>query len=134
MALKLINRKDALLKNEGLGISLKLGRLLPEHVSEMRGLLYESRSPKTTVAIYAMRECMSELTLNGEEYDPRTASYLVDTNDKDTVVSLTGITALLVEELLATEEIKKKLLALRETSLQEKEPNAAGSAQDQTGG
>ncbi len=114
MALKLLTRKDAPLEHEEAGIRIRLGRLLPEHIAEMKGLLTSSHKPGVTLAIYALRECISEISVRGEEeLNPRQLSYQLDTNDPDNEAFLTVVSAMLIEELLVSEEARKKLKARR---------------------
>ena len=113
MALKLITRADALLENEELGIKLRLGRLRPEHIAEIQGLLRESRNAPITVGIYVLREAASFVEIGGETYDPRSLSHAIDPTDEEAAVALVGIAALAVDELLVTPEAQKKSSAPR---------------------
>ncbi len=111
MALKLLVRKDAPLEHPELGVRIRLGRLRPEHIAEIAGILRESHAPAITVGIYVLREVASEVEIAGEQYDPRALSYQVDPRDPDTAAALTAIAALAVEELLAGDEQRKKSIA-----------------------
>lgn len=116
MALKLLTRKDEPLEDASLGIRLRLGRLRPEHIAEISGLLATSRAPAVAIGIHVLREVASELSVAGEDYDPRALSYQIDTRDADNVAVLTGIAALAIEELFADEAAKKKSSAPRAPS------------------
>jgi len=108
MSLKLLNRKDAVLVNRELGIRLKLGRLLPEHIAEMQGILRTSRNASITLGIYVLREAASELIVNGEDYDPVRLSYTADTKDPDVAAVMTGVSALAIQDALVDEAMRKK--------------------------
>ncbi len=111
MALKLLTRKDAPLKDETMGIEVRLGRLLPEHIAEVQGLL-QTAETRTVAAVkvgmFALRKIVSEISVRGEKYDPLALGYTLDTRDADNAVFLTGLSSMIIEELLVTDEAKKK--------------------------
>jgi len=108
MALKLLTRKDASLKHADIDLTMKLGRVLPEHISEMQGLLGSSKAPAEALGVYALRECVSEIEFQGEQLEPRFISYNLDTKDAENKVFLTAIATLVLDELLVTDAAKKK--------------------------
>jgi len=118
MALKLLTRKDTLLKNEEMGLEMRLGNLLPEDVAEMQGLRATSHNVGIAIAIYALRHCITELFIQGEEYQPRHLSVHVDLNDAESIAALQGVAALVIEEALVSDELKKKFQKQRATRLQ----------------
>ena len=128
MALKLLTRKDTLLESKEMGVALKLGGLLPEHIAEMQGIRSESKNPAMALALYAMRHCMTELTIAGEDYSPRQLSYQIDTKDKECAAALTVIASLVIEHSLLDDDTRKKLQQQRTTSLQAKTEEAATTA------
>lgn len=125
MGLKLLSGNDGLLKNEEAGVSLKLGRLLPEHIAELQGLRYTSNEPAITMAVFALREIISELTVQKDDYEPRKLSFTLDTADDDNKAICHVISALLIEKLLMDDEALKKLKKLRKTSSKETTEKAA---------
>ncbi len=106
--LKLLTRKDNALENKELGIRLRLGFVLPEHVAEIQGFFRISSNPSTRIALYALRECVSEVEVDGERHDPRQLSYNIDTTDSENQPFLLGVAALIVEHLLVSDDVKKK--------------------------
>lgn len=128
MKLKLLERTDAPIEDKEHGIRFRLGGLLPEHAAEMKGLMYSSKSPSAAMAIYAMRECMTELEVGGEEIEPRKASVSLDYSDANTQALLDYIAALLVEHVILDDEARKKLQQQRLTSSQAKMQKAAKRA------
>jgi len=107
--IKLLTRKDELHESAVLGLSIRLGRLLPEHVSEMRAMFTTREDSAASIAIYALRHAISELINDGEPMDPVVISYRIDQMDKETKPFLTGIAALVIEATLVSEEVRKKL-------------------------
>jgi len=111
MALKLLTRKDAPVKNEEMGIEVRFGRLMPEHIAIVQGLMQtaETRTVSAVkVGTFALREMISELSVRGEKHDPLALGFNIDTRDPDNVVFLMGITIMIVNELIVTDEAKKK--------------------------
>ena len=105
---KLLNRKDAPLELKEIGLRIKLGFVMPEHVAELQGLFARSKNADITVGIYALREIISDLVLEGESINPQYLGYNIDTNDADSTILLKGISALVIQELLVSDAIKKK--------------------------
>jgi len=106
--IKLLNRKDDLHSDDDLGISIKLARLLPEHVSEMRSMFHSREDAAAAIAIYALRHSISELTNDGEELNPVHISYHIDTTDKEVQPFLYAVATLVTDACLIPEDIKKK--------------------------
>ncbi len=111
MALKLLTRKDAPVENKEMGILVRFGRLMPEHITTMQGLLQAGTTRQaayTSMAMFALREVVSELTVKGETYDPLALGYTLDTKDADNQTFLVGISAIIIQELLLSDDAKKK--------------------------
>lgn len=111
MALKLLTRKDTPVKNEALGIEVRFGRMMPEHIAIVQGLMQTAETRNVAavkVGMFALREIVSELTVRGESHDPLSLGYNLDPRDPDNAVFLMGLTGIIVQELLVTEEAKKK--------------------------
>jgi len=114
MSLKLLTRKDAPVRDESLGIEVRFGRLMPEHIAIVQGQLQTAETRQAAsakVGMFALREMVSELSVKGESYDPLALGHLLDTRDADNIAFLMGLTSIVINELLVTEDAKKKLTA-----------------------
>jgi len=135
MNFKLLNRKDATLTEmltdygNKHSVSLKLGNVLPDDISEMKAMRFVGTAPHIKIALYALRECITELTIKGKDYNPRELSFTLDTRDDETEKLCYVIAAIVMEAVVLDEEALKKLKQQREISSQEAAPSSAKTAQ-----
>jgi len=111
MALKLLTRKDTPIKDETMGLEVRFGRLMPEHIAIIQGLLQTAETRNVAavkVGMFALREIISELSVKGESYDALSLGFNLDPRDDDNAQFLMGLTAIVINELLVTDEAKKK--------------------------
>jgi len=118
MKFKLLERKDTLIEDKEHGVSFRVAALLPEHVLEMQEIAGESRAASFAVALYAMRNCMSELTVGGEDINPRLVARDLDTRNMDasSTTLLYAIGNMVFREIMISDEVRKKLLPQPKTS------------------
>jgi len=128
MSFELLNRKDAPIKDKEFGIDVKFGFVTSDHIAEIQGILGGSRNPSVTVALYAMRECISELTVNGEWLQPKALGFNINPNGEKARPFLYALSSLVIEELILSDEDAKKSPTPPQTSSQEKTEEAAPTA------
>ena len=105
----LLTRTDALLKDKDSGVSIRLGDLDPEHITEMRAMVRMKGDGESSIALYALRTCISELTVNGKEFQPKVVSRKVNPVEKNGAHLLTVVATLVINAVLVSDEIRKKL-------------------------
>lgn len=117
MKFKLLERTDSLLTTDDGSSSFRLGRLNPEDIAEIKGILRISKNPMVTIALYAMRHCMTELTIGGEPIEnPAQLSYRNNPSDPVTEAGLAMMSAKIMEEVILDDEARKKLQSQRKIS------------------
>jgi len=108
MEFKLLKRKDAPLETPELNLRIRLGFVQAEHIAELQGIFLKSKAPQVAVALYALREFISELELDGSLLVPRHIGLHADVGDADTRTLLKAVSTLVINELLVSEEYRKK--------------------------
>ena len=110
-------------------VRIVLGRLAPEHISEMAAFLYKKEDAASAISIYAMRHCMTELEIDGEKYDnPAQLSFQISPVSATAKILFSAIGSLLIEHVIIDDETRKKLESQPPTSSQEKTGKAATAA------
>ena len=74
----------------------------------MRTMFISREDAATSISLYAMRHCMTELTNNNEFLDPVFVSYNLDVTDKDSKPFLYTVAAIITDAVLIPEADKKK--------------------------